>query len=220
LTTTNSFLVIVYAPVLASIGNVITNVGQTIAFTASATDNDPAQTPTYSLVTAPAAASIGPLKGNFSWRPGVAHANTTNTIVVQVSDNNVPPLTATQRFKVVVNPLASVTLGPLTATPGNARIEVNGPIGPDYILQASTTLTNGSWTSLLTNTSSSSPFTLTDSPSSFADRGHKRGWGFEATIARQSSTASNMLELRSFCIARSQSSVSNGTQRLCFNPAC
>jgi hypothetical protein len=29
-----------------------------------------------------------------------------------------------------------------------------------------------------------------------------------------------MLELRSFCIARSQSSVSNGTQRLCFNPAC
>jgi len=65
LNTINSFLVIVYTPVLASIGDIITNVGQTIAFTASATDNDPAQTLTYSLVTAPAAASIGPFQGQF-----------------------------------------------------------------------------------------------------------------------------------------------------------
>ena len=159
---TNTFTVIVYAPTLASIANRTVNVGQTIGFTASATDNDPTRTLTFSLVGAPGAATIGAASGVFSWRPGVAYANTTNTIVVKVSDNSNPAVTATQSFKAIVNPLASVLLGPVTYAAGHAQIGVSGPIGPDYILQASTTLTSGSWTNLLTNTPSVSPFTVTD----------------------------------------------------------
>jgi hypothetical protein len=160
--TSNTFQVIVYAPVLAPIGNITANVGQTIAFTASANDNDPARTLTYSLAGAPATASIGAGTGSFSWRPGVANANTTNTIVVQVSDNSVPQLTVTQSFKVVVNPLSPVTLGPITLTHVQAQIEVTGPVGPDYILQAETALNPASWASILTNTPSSSPFNMDD----------------------------------------------------------
>ena len=164
LNATNTFTVIVYAPTLAPIGNFTVNVGQTVAFTASAADNDATRVLAFSLVGAPpAGATIGGASGAFNWRPGVANANTTNTILVKVSDNSAPVLSATNSFKVMVNALTSVTLGPLTHTAGQAQIKVTGPIGPDYILLSSTTLAGGSFTNrLLTNTPTVSPFTVTD----------------------------------------------------------
>jgi hypothetical protein len=159
---TNSFTVIVYAPVLAPIGNVTVNAGQTVAFTAVGTDNDASRTLSYSLNSGPAAASINANTGSFLWRPSVTNANTTNTIVVKLSDNSAPPVAVTQSFTVTVNVLGGVTMTSISLTGAQAQIQVTGPIGPDYYLQASSGLTNGGWTSILTNTPSISPFIVAD----------------------------------------------------------
>ncbi len=92
------------APVLAAIGNQAIALGQTVAFTASATDADqPPQTLTFCLGSgAPAGATITS-GGQFSWTPTGAQAPSTNTITVIVTDNGTPPLSASQGFTVVVN---------------------------------------------------------------------------------------------------------------------
>ncbi|HNT14846.1 MAG TPA: lamin tail domain-containing protein [Verrucomicrobiota bacterium] len=77
--------------------------GQTLTFTASATDSDiPAQTLTFSLAAgAPAGAIINPLTGQFHWHPASAPANA--TITVLVNDNGTPSLTASRSFNVTVH---------------------------------------------------------------------------------------------------------------------
>jgi hypothetical protein len=79
-----------------------------------------------------------------------------------VTDNGVPPLSATQSFYVFVNPLTPVTLTPVFKTATQFQIQVAGPIGPDYVLQANGSLANTNWLSLLTNTPATSPFSVTD----------------------------------------------------------
>ena len=95
-------------PILAVINDVEMLVGQTLVFTASATDtNVPAQTLAYSLAAgAPAAATINPATGQFQWTP--ASAPGTNTISVVVTDNGTPNLSAAQTFHVIVFPLPSI----------------------------------------------------------------------------------------------------------------
>ena len=91
-------------PVLSAISNYTVNAGQTVAFTASATDtNVPPPTLTFSLLNAPTNATLNTHIGAsdtaaFSWRPLVSQAGTINTITLQVSDGNVPPLTASARL--------------------------------------------------------------------------------------------------------------------------
>ena len=78
-------------PVLAAIGNQTVNVGQTVAFTASATDTDqPPQTLTFSLLSGISSATLNPGNGAFSWRPAVTNANTTNAFTLKVADNGSP----------------------------------------------------------------------------------------------------------------------------------
>jgi hypothetical protein len=165
LSVTNNFTVIVYAPAIALITNATVNVGQTISFTTAGTDNDSSRTLTYSLISPPTGATIGASSGAFNWRPGVAFANTTNTLTVQVSDNSTPVLSATQSFKIMVNALTGspLTLGLPVRSANQAQMQVlGGPVGPDYILQGSIALTHGSWSNLATNTPASLPFTATD----------------------------------------------------------
>jgi hypothetical protein len=157
-----SFTVIVYAPTLAPISNQTVNVGQVISFTAAGSDNDPTRTLTYSLSGAPSGATINAANGAFHWRPGVIDANTTNSISVELAANSTPAATVSQTFTITVNALTPVNLGMLATAGGQAQIQVSGPVGPDYILQASALLSPGSWAGLLTNTPTSAPFTLTD----------------------------------------------------------
>ena len=78
------------APTLGAIGAKSVFVGQTLTFTATATDPDPGQTLTFSLGGgAPVDATIGSISGAFSWTPSVAG---TNIIPVVVIDNGSPPL--------------------------------------------------------------------------------------------------------------------------------
>jgi hypothetical protein len=170
LSTTNTFTVIVNesnsAPVLGTLTNYTVNAGQTVSFTATATDSDvPANTLTFSLVSPPGGASINSGSGLFNWRPAVSQANTTNTVQVQVTDFNPfavnsQHLSDTKSFKVVVNPLAPVVLTPTGSANGQFEFQVNGTAGPDYIIASSTNLS--AWNDIFTNLSPTMPFQFTN----------------------------------------------------------
>jgi hypothetical protein len=148
-------------PVLAAIGDQTVNVGQTVAFTASATDTDqPPQILTFNLVSAPSNAVLNATTGAFSWRPWVTDANTTNPITLAVADNGTPSLNATQTFTVTVNPLAQPALSSVTLSGGMIGFQVSGDSGPDYSVETSTNLIDWN-TSFITN-SPAMPFQWTD----------------------------------------------------------
>ena len=90
------------SPTLAPIGDREVTLGQTLTFTASATDADtPSQQLTFTLdAGAPANASINAITGQFLWTPVTAPS--TNFINIAVTDNGTPPLGATQTWSVKV----------------------------------------------------------------------------------------------------------------------
>ena len=87
------------APVLAAIPAQTVSQGAELTFTASATDPDlPANTLTYSLIGAPAGASINGSTGVFTWTPAEAQGPGTFNFTVRVSDGNLThdqPVTVT-----------------------------------------------------------------------------------------------------------------------------
>ena len=69
----------------------------------NATDPDlPVNTLSYSLLSGPAGASINPATGLVSWTPTEAQGPSSNTFVVQVTDNGSPALSAQVSFSVTV----------------------------------------------------------------------------------------------------------------------
>ena len=109
----------------------------TMTVTNTATDSDiPAQTLTYQLIGAPAGASIN-ANGIISWTPTSSQAPSTNLITTVVTDNGTPPLSATNRFSVVVtsgnsapvlSPQPNVTIAELTTlTVTNAATDNDTP---------------------------------------------------------------------------------------------
>ena len=75
------------------------NVGQTVAFTASATDTDqPPQTLTFALLAGATNATLNTNSGAFSFRPLVTQANSTNNFTLKVSDNGTPQLERHAKF--------------------------------------------------------------------------------------------------------------------------
>lgn len=166
LSVTNSYQIVVRevntAPVLIPIGDSTVNPGQTISFTATATDADvPTNILTFSLLSPPAGATINSGTGLFNWRPTIAQANTTNTVKVKVTDDGSPNLSATNSFTVVVKQLGGVTLTPLGFTGGQFKMQVDGTTGPDYIIMASDSVTTN-FTDVMTNVSPATPFQYTD----------------------------------------------------------
>ena len=98
-------------PVLAAIPDQTILAGRTLLVTNLASDpNVPPLPLTFSLFNPPAGASINANTGLFTWRPTIAQSPSTQTVSVVVSDNELPPLTATQSFNVTVNQPASPTL--------------------------------------------------------------------------------------------------------------
>lgn len=149
------------APVLAAISNQTINVGQTLAFIASATDTDkPPQTLTFSLLSAAANATLNTNSGAFFWRPQVTDSNTTNSFTLIVADNGTPNLSATQSFAVTVNPLSPPTVASGTFINGQLAFQVSGDSGPDYAVQGSTNLAD--WNTLFITNSPAMPFSWTD----------------------------------------------------------
>ena len=157
---TNAFTVIVSAPILQTSPDYALNVGQTVNFTNIASDNDPARKLAFTLDLAPTGASIALETGIFNWRPPLTAAGTTNQLLVRVTDDSPVPLSDSCAFSITVNPLQPVVLGPIGLANGQFQLQITGPIGPDYILQATTALTN--WSNLQTSSPAFMPFDLTD----------------------------------------------------------
>jgi hypothetical protein len=148
-------------PVLAAISNQTVNVGQTVAFTASATDTDqPPQTLTFSLLSGISSATLNTNSGAFSWRPAGTNANTTNTFTLKVADNGSPIMSATQSFSVMVNPLTQPTAASIALSNGKLGFQVSGQAGPDYAVQVSSNLLN--WSTPFITNSPAMPFSWTD----------------------------------------------------------
>jgi hypothetical protein len=126
-----------------------------------ATDaQSPPQVLTFSLLAGPTNAQLDPVTGVFAWRPTVAHAATTNPVILAVSDDGALPMSATQQFKVMVNALPLPSLGTPQFSGDSVRVSVNGQWGPDYSVFASTNLLDWQW--LLTSNTPILPWVFTD----------------------------------------------------------
>jgi PKD repeat protein len=133
-------------PVLAAVGNYTVHPGMTVLFTNSASDADANQSLTFSLDPgAPASANVDSGTGVFRWTPDSTFASTTNPITVRVTDNGVPPLSATQSFSVAVVPLA---LQPVSLSNGVLTISWGSISGLTYRVQYATNLAAPSWNNL------------------------------------------------------------------------
>src|ERR1041385_3640893 len=124
LSATNSFKVVVsevnLAPVLTVPADQTIAEQTTLSVSATATDADiPANTLTFALLTAPAGMSIDGSSGAITWTPGESQGPSTNLVIVRVSDNGSPSLSATNSFKVVVS---EVNLAPVLTVPADQTI--------------------------------------------------------------------------------------------------
>ena len=89
-------------PVLDAIGNQTGYWGNQFAFTASAGDSDlPANALAYSLIGAPAGASIDPASGQFTWPPSNAQIGA-HTFTVRVTDDGSPTMFDEQQLTITV----------------------------------------------------------------------------------------------------------------------
>jgi hypothetical protein len=138
--TNRSFLVTVaqsnHPPVLAAVTNFTITENNALVFTNLAVDLDvPAQTLVFSLSDAPPGASINVTNGIFAWTPSESQGPGTNVIVVIVSDNGTPALSATQSFTVIVLETNSAPvlapLADLTVVEGQLLIVTNSATDPD-----------------------------------------------------------------------------------------
>ena len=144
--------------------NISVNVGVSLSVACSAEDADiPAQTLTYTLLSGPSGAAVDSGTGQFTWRPSVSQSNSVNPVAVVVTDDGTPNLSATNNFTVTVNPLTAATTSSPGYSGGTFSLTVNGQVGPDYALQATTNLTSGVWTTVAsTNSPATMPVILTD----------------------------------------------------------
>jgi glucuronoarabinoxylan endo-1,4-beta-xylanase len=158
-------------PTLEPVANQTNNVGVTLVITNIATDADlPRQTLTFSPANVfPTGATLDSVSGIFTWRPLVSQANTTSVIAVQVTDNGIPNLSATNSFTVFVNAVTNPVVNSVVISGGQVNLTVSGPQGPDYTLLTTTNLTTG-WQTLLTTNSPPIPFTLVDTNSTDSAR--------------------------------------------------
>jgi hypothetical protein len=136
------------APVLGVISNKSVYAGQTVQFTATATDAQSAyQTLTFSLTNGPAGATIDSASGDFMWVTTNVFAPSTNSVTVVVTDSGLPPLSAAETFSVFVYgppQFAGATAG----TNGEVQLQFSTLAGQDYQLQYATNLTDAAWTPL------------------------------------------------------------------------
>jgi hyaluronate lyase len=135
------------------------NAGVTLTATNSALDADN-DALSFSLISSPTNATIGPTNGVVNWRPTVAQAGSTNLFSVVVSDSGSPSLSATQSFTVVVNPLNRPLLAQTVLPNRPVSFLVSGSTGPDYSIEASSNLVN--WFTVFSTNQPAIPFNWTD----------------------------------------------------------
>ena len=159
------------APVFNSVLSTNINPGFNLTLPNLATDveNDVL---TYQVLSGlPTNATFNSANGTINWRPTIAQAGQSYPIVMRVTDNGTNLLTATNTNTVTVAAAQTPTVSMAWSNAGSGsnvtpqfRLSVQGQTGPDYILMASTNLTN--WSTISTNTPGTFPFVWTDTNAS------------------------------------------------------
>lgn len=148
------------APNLMAISNQVINLGRQLSLTAVANDADtPPQTLVFTLdLGAPSGATINSFSGILTWTPVQLPVPSTNNIVVRVTDNGSPALSATRSFTVTVIGDPKVTS--FTISPGGtATLNWQSYPGRTYRLQFTDSLSSPEWTSLGPDIIANSPVT-------------------------------------------------------------
>ena len=151
LSATNSFTVTVNevntAPTLPAQSNLTVDVLTPLVVTNSATDSDiPANTLNYQL-TGPSGSMIDS-NGVIRWTPLSAQGGTTNLFITIVTDNGVPPLSATNSFEVMVNPAPVIpvpVIQSIAVSNGVATVTWSSVSNGIYRLQYVGDLGNTNW---------------------------------------------------------------------------
>ncbi|MCW5558658.1 MAG: hypothetical protein KIT22_12610, partial [Verrucomicrobiae bacterium] len=135
LSTTNSFTVVVREvnrePVVDPVPPVAVNELDTLSLQLTSQDPDlPENERRYSLVSGPEGLSVSP-DGKVQWVPQEAQGPSTVQVVVQVTDNGVPPLSTTRQFEVNVR---EVNTAPVLAEVPVQHVDRLAPL--DVSLQA------------------------------------------------------------------------------------
>jgi hypothetical protein len=139
-------------PVLAPIPNASLVGGETLAFTATATDPDlPPQLFTYSLAAgAPTNATINATNGMFSWTPSTSQTPSTNLITVRVTDSGFPALIAARTFQATV--VAGFRISSIAHQPnGDIVLSIGATVGKTYRVEYKNDLNAANWTQLGTD---------------------------------------------------------------------
>jgi hypothetical protein len=130
------------APTLTGPSSATVVKGATLVVANTATDPDlPPNSLTFELLSAPAGVELNPATGVLTWTPTEAQGPATNTIVLRVTDNGTPPLSATNTMTVIVRELR---LRALRAADGVA-LEFETLPGHTYRLESCDDLAGRLW---------------------------------------------------------------------------
>jgi hypothetical protein len=120
-----SILEVNQPPVPTPLGTRRVSEGNLLSFTVGATDADlPAQRLSYSAVAVPAGVTVSS-NGVVSWRPTEAQGPSTNVVLIRVSDDGRPALSATNAIQIVVN---EVNAAPILESVTHRTVKLPGSV--------------------------------------------------------------------------------------------
>ncbi len=106
------------APALFAISNQTVSLGDTLSFTATATDFD-GNNLTFSLVNPLSGASIDATSGEFTWTPGTTG---TFNLTIKVTDDGVPPLSDEETISITISAPPAPNQAPALDSIGNQSV--------------------------------------------------------------------------------------------------
>jgi hypothetical protein len=144
-----------------------------LVVTNTATDSDlPPQTLTYTLSSTVTGTNppVISTNGIITWTPDVSQAGTSNLITTVVTDNGTPPLSATNSFAVIVNPVPGISS--VTYSNGGYLLTWWAPTNDIFAVQVATNLASPTvWLTIATNITYTGPVTPTNGLFSYYDDG-------------------------------------------------
>ena len=120
-----------HAPVFRAVSSQAIDEGTTLSLEVAATDVD-SDTLAYTLLSGPSGMEYNPLTGRLTWVTSEATGPSSNWVTVVVTDNGVPPLSATNGFAVVVR---EVNSAPSLGAISNRRVNEGQTL--TFVCQAS-----------------------------------------------------------------------------------
>lgn len=134
-----------HPPNLLPISDKYVVLGETLSFTANATDPDAGQTLTFTATGMPLGATLNSGSGLFQWTPASAQAPSTSTVNFTARDNGVPQLDATRTFNIYVSLPPQIVINHTT---GTITMSLPAIAGRQYQVLYKNNLDDATWTPL------------------------------------------------------------------------